>query len=297
MSQSVIEFSEALANAVERAEPSVVRVDGGRRRSLSGTVFSADGVIVTALHGIEREEGIEVFDGRERVSTSWVGAEPALDLAVLRAERPVGKVPEFAPESELRRGQLSLSVSRPGRTPRVALGVISGLSGEWRAPRGAKVSRYVELGLPIEPGFSGGLAIDPRGRAIGVGMAGILRATALVLTRGTLERVVASLLEHGRVQRAYLGVSSHPVRLPQALAEQTGQRFALLVAGVEPGGPAEQAGVGLGDVLVSAAGTRLESLEDLFGVLEPEQIDRALSLRVFRAGVEHSITVTPKARP
>jgi S1-C subfamily serine protease len=297
MAESVIELSDALAGAVERAEVSVVRVDGGRRRPSSGTVFTDDGVIVTALHGLEREEGIEIFDGTSRLAASWVGAEPALDLAVLRAERPVGKVPEFASEGELRRGQLALSVSRPGRTPRVALGVISGLSGEWRAPRGAKVSRYVELGLPIEAGFSGGLAMDPRGRALGVGMAGILRATALVLTRQTLERVVGSLLEHGRVQRAYLGVSSQPVRLPAALAEKTGQRVALLVAGVEPGGPAEQAGIGLGDVLFEASGARLTSIEDLFGVLEPERIDQPLSLRVLRAGVEQAITVTPQARP
>jgi S1-C subfamily serine protease len=297
MNQGVIEFSDALASAVERAESSVVRVDGGRRRSLSGTVFSEDGVIVTALHGLEREEGIEVFDGAERVAASWVGAEPALDLAVLRAERKVGKVPEFAPESELRRGQLALSVSRPGKTPRVQLGVVSGLAGEWRAPRGAKVSRYVELGLPIEAGFSGGLAIDPRGRALGVAMAGILRATALVLTRVTLERVVSSLLEHGRVQRAYLGVSSQPVRLPEALAEKTGQRVALLVAGVEPGGPAEQAGIGLGDVLFEASGARLGSLEDLFGVLEPERIEQPLHLRLLRGGVEQALTVTPRARP
>jgi S1-C subfamily serine protease len=297
MSQSVIELSDALADAAVRAESSVVRVDGGRRRSLSGTVFSEDGVIVTALHGLEREEGIEVFDGAERVSASWVGAEPALDLAVLRAERKLGKVPEFVADNELRRGQLALSVSRPGKSPRVALGVVSGLAGEWRAPRGAKVARYVELGLPIEAGFSGGLAIDVRGRAIGVGMAGILRATALVLTRETLERVVGSLLEHGRVQRAYLGVSTQPVRLPATLAEKTGQRVALLVAGLEPGGPAEQAGIGLGDVLFEASGARLASLEELFGVLEPERIDQPLALRLLRGGIEQTLTVTLKARP
>ncbi len=120
----MIELSDALADAAVRAESSVVRVDGGRRRSLSGTVFSEDEVIVTALHGLRargRHRGLRRRRTRER---ELGRCEPALDLAVLRAERKLGKVPEFvADNGSSGAGSWRSPVSRPGRSPRVALGV------------------------------------------------------------------------------------------------------------------------------------------------------------------------------
>ncbi|HEV8246765.1 MAG TPA: S1C family serine protease [Polyangiaceae bacterium] len=297
MSNVAVEFSRALSSAFEQAEGSVLRVDGGRRRSASGTVYSADGLVVTALHAIEREEGIEVFDGKESVGATLVGADPGTDLALLRAERPLGKPASFADEAEFARGQLALAISRPGRSARAALAVISALGGEWRGPRGSRVERYLQLSLPLEPGYSGGLVIDAQGRALGVGMAGILRATPLVLTRTTLERVASAIAQHGRVRRGYLGANFQPVRLPAALAEQSGQRAGLLIAGLEPGGPAEQAGVLLGDVVLEAGGARLSSLDELFAALEEERIDKPLALRLSRAGNDKTLDVVPRARP
>lgn len=297
MSNPAQELSRALASAFEAAEASVVRVDGSRRRSSSGTVYSSDGLIVTALHTLDREEGIEIFDGNASVPASLVGADPGIDLAVLRAEKPVGKAAGLAPESELRRGQLALSVSRPGRGGRAALGVVSALGGEWRAPRGSRLDHYVELSLPLQHGFSGSLIVDAGGQGMGVGVAGIQRGTPLVLTRATLERTVGSILAHGRVRRAYLGGNFQPVRLPAALSERTGQKGALILLGLEPGGPAEQAGLVLGDVVLSAAGARLSSVDDLFAVLQEERIDQPLELGLLRGGAEQSVSVTPRARP
>ena len=297
MTNPASELSKALASAVEGAENSVVRVDGGRRRSGSGTVYSDDGLIVTALHLLDREEGIEVCDGTATVAAALAGADPGLDLAVLRAEKSVGKTARFGPEGELRRGALALSVSRPGRSARAALGVVSSLAGSWRGPRGSRLEHYVELSLPLETGFSGSLIVDAAGRGVGVGIGGILRATPLVLTQATLERTVGSILAHGRVRRAYLGGSFQPVRLPATVADRAGQRAALIVLGLEPGGPSEQAGLQLGDVVLQAAGARLSSLEELFGALEEERIDQPLELLLLRGGNETRLTVTPKARP
>jgi len=296
MKSPAVELSRALASAAESAEESVVRVDGARRRSGSGTVY-AEGLIVTALHLLDREEGIELSGGAESVAASLAGADPGLDLAVLRAEKPVGKPATLGSESDLRRGALMLSVSRPGRSARVALGVVSALGDGWRGPRGSRLEPYVELSLPLQTGFSGSLIVDAAGQGVGVGIGGIVRGTPLVLTRATLERTVASILAHGRVRRAYLGGSFQPVRLPAVLAEQSGQRTALIVLGLEPGGPAEQAGLALGDVVLQAAGTKLSSLDDLFGVLEEERIDQPLELSLLRGGKPTTLTVTAKARP
>ena len=296
MSNVAQEFSNALADAVDRVSPSVVRVEAGRRRPASGLVWSADGLVITSAHNLEREEGLEVVleSGQVRAAT-LVGADLASDLALLRTEGEALPTPERAPAASVRRGQLVLALSRPGRTVRSNLGVISALADEWRAPGGGKIERYIQSDVAIEHGFSGGPLIDASGRLIGLNSAGLLRSTALTLSVVTLERVTLALLSHGHIQRGYLGVSSTPARLPQALADSAGQRVGLVLTGLQAGGPAEHAGFVLGDVLLSLDGERLESIADLQAALE-ERVARAVPARVLRAGIERELSVTPSAR-
>jgi S1-C subfamily serine protease len=259
-------------------------------------VWSTDGLVVTTAHGLEREEGLELsLESGEVRAATLVGADSASDIALLRAEGDAWVVPERAANSSLRRGQLVLALSRPGRTVRSNLGVISALADEWRAPGGGKLERYIQSDVSVEPGFSGGPLVDASGRVIGVNSAGLLRSTAMTLSVVTVERVVAALLAHGRIQRGYLGVSSTPARLPAGLAESAGQRMGLVLTGLQPGGPAETAGFLLGDVLLALDGERLESIGDLQAALE-ERATRAVSARLFRAGAAHELSVTPSAR-
>jgi len=291
------DFSNALADAVDRVSPSVVRVETGRRRSVSGMVWSAEGLIVTAAHALEREESLEVsFESGEAHSAALVGADPSSDIALLRVEGAASlPVAERAPADSIRRGQLVLALSRPGRTVRSNLGVVSALADQWRAPGGGKLERYIQSDVSIEPGFSGGPLIDASGRVIGIDSAGLLRGSALTLSTVTVERVVGALLSHGQIQRGYLGVSSTAAHLPRAMAEGAGQRVGLVVTGLAPNGPAEAAGLLLGDVLLSLDGERLESIADLQAALE-ERASRAVPLRLLRAGVALELVLTPDAR-
>ena len=296
MSNAAQDFSNALADAVDRVAPSVVRVETGRRRPSSGLVWSTDGLIVTTAHSLEREESLEVqLESGEVRAATLVGGDPASDIALLRAEGEAWHTPERAPSDSLRRGQLVLALSRPGRTVRSNLGVISALADEWRGPGGGKIERYVQSDVSVEPGFSGGPLVDASGRVIGVNSAGLLRSTAMTLSVVTIERVVRALLAHGRIQRGYLGVSSTPARLPAGLSESAGQRVGLVLTGLQPGGPAEAAGFLLGDVLLALDGERLESIADLQAALE-ERATRSVSARLLRAGVEQQLSVTPSAR-
>lgn len=296
MSNAAQDLSNALADAVEAAARSVVRVEAGRRRSLSGLVWSSDGLIVTAAHVLEREDGIELsLDSGETRSASLVGADSASDLALLRADGDGWSTPERAPASSLRRGQLVLALSRPGRSVRSTLGVVSALADEWRAPGGGKIERYIQSDVSIEAGFSGGPLVDVSGRVIGLNSAGLLRSTALALSVATIDRVVSALLAHGRIQRGYLGVSSTPARLPEALAALAGQGVGLVLTGLQPGGPAELAGFVLGDVLLSLDGEALQSIADLQAALE-DRATRQVPVRVLRGGVEQLLAVTPSAR-
>jgi S1-C subfamily serine protease len=291
------DFSNALADAVERVSASVVRVETGRRQPASGLVWSAEGLIVTTAHGLERDQSLEVsLESGQVHPAELLGEDPSSDLALLRVEATSLPLPERAPADSLRRGQLVLALSRPGRTVRSYLGVLSALSEQWHGPGGGKIERYIQSDVSVEPGFSGGPLIDVTGRVIGLNSAGLLRGSALALSTSTIERVVNALLSHGRIPRGYLGVSSTAARLPRALAETSGQRAGLVVTGVEPNGPAESAGVLLGDVLLSLAGETLESIADLQAALE-ERASRAVPVRLLRAGAAQEISVTPSTRP
>ena len=288
-------FSDALADAVERVAPSVVRVETGRRRPASGIAWSSDGLVVTAAHSLEREEGLEIqLESGEVRAATLVGADLASDIALLQT---VGELvtPERAPASAVRRGSLVLALSRPGRTVRSNLGVINALAEEWRAPAGGKIERYIQSAIEIEPGFSGGALVDASGLLIGLNSAGLLRATPLTLPIATIERVVKALLAHGSIQRGYLGVSSFPARLPRSAADSAGQRVGLILTALEPGGPAEQAGLLLGDVLLRLDDQKLESIGDLQAALE-DRAARAVPVKLLRAGALQEASVTPSVR-
>ncbi|HEY0464752.1 MAG TPA: trypsin-like peptidase domain-containing protein [Polyangiaceae bacterium] len=238
-SNAAQDFSNALADAVERVSASVVRIETGRRRPASGLVWSAEGLIVTTAHSLEREDGLEVIlESGEAHAAALLGADLSSDIALLRVEAKDLPVVERAAGESVRRGQLVLALSRPGRTVRSNLGVVSALSDQWRAPGGGKIERYIQSDVSVETGFSGGALIDASGRLIGLNSAGLLRGTALTLATVTIERVVGALLSHGQIQRGYLGVSSTAARLPQGLSEATGQRVGLVVTGLQPSGPA-----------------------------------------------------------
>jgi len=291
---TAVALSDRLADLAARAQRSVVRVDG-RRAPASGLVW-ADGVVVTAHHNLERDEVEVGLPGGRTVPAEVAGRDPATDLAALRAETGEAPAPEWGDAAALRMGQLLLGVTRPGRAPRASVGVLARAADDWRAPAGGRLDRYLEADLPLHPGFSGGLAVDMAGRAAGMLSAGLLRGTPLVVARPTLERVVAKLLAHGGIRRGYLGVATFPVRLPAPLAQRAGQAGALLVSAVEPGSPAERAGLLLGDAILSLDGQAVSSAGDLLPLLDEERIGKALPVRLVRSGEVQELPVEVGAR-
>ncbi|MCP4361762.1 MAG: signal protein PDZ, partial [Chloroflexi bacterium] len=142
MSEILQHLSDDLAGTVEKAGPSIVRVEARRRLPASGIVWSEDGVIVTAHHTVEREEKIKVGlpDG-QTVSATLVGRDPTTDLAVLRSEATGLTPPTWASfdSQGVRVGHLVLALGRPGKTVQATLGIVSALSEDWRTPGGSQL--------------------------------------------------------------------------------------------------------------------------------------------------------------
>jgi S1-C subfamily serine protease len=292
MSASLAELSNELAGVVERAEPSVVRVEGRRRTPSSGVVWSADGVIVAAHHSVDFDENVPVglSDGRS-VAARVVGRDPGSDLAVLHVEA-TGLSPARWSPAPPRVGELVVSLSRPGRSARARLGVVSAAGGEWRTSAGQRLESYLETDVALHPGFSGGLLAGATGEALGVNTAGLLRGSSLAVPPAAARRIVEALLARGHVRRGWLGIGTQPVPLPADLRARLDQPTGLIVLSVQPDGPAARAGLVLGDVLLRAGGEKLTSPAALLPSLDEERVGRPLALTVLRAGEERALTAT-----
>ncbi len=290
--ENLMDLSEKLSALAEQGGRSVVRVDA-RHAPSSGVVWSADGVILTANHNVEWDEDLEVGlpDG-STVAAEFVGRDPTTDLAALRVSASGLTAPSWSEPDGLKAAHLLLALTRPGKSVRAGLGILSRAADAWRTQAGGKLDRYLEIDLPLHPGFSGGLVLDLAGRAVGLATAGLVRGTAMIVPAPTLRRVAKALLTHGGVRRGFLGVATISIRLPADLQKRTGQGAALLVTAVEEGSPAARAGLLVGDVLLSLDGRPLSHVGDLLPALEEERIGDAAPARVLRAGGLLDMTVT-----
>jgi S1-C subfamily serine protease len=174
-----------------------------------------------------------------------------------------------------------------------SLGVISAVGGPLHFRGGHALERYVRADVAMLPGFSGGPLVDSAGDLIGLNSSTLGHAGQLTIPASIIDTSVATLQKHGRVRRGYLGIGAQAVRLPDALASAIdGQQQGLLVVSVEAGGPADQAGIILGDVLLSIDGEQVGQVEQLQEKLSGDRVGKTIPVRVARGGEPRELTVT-----
>ena len=293
-----MQLSETLAQVVRRVGPSVVPMVGRGDTFATATVYSADGLLVMAAHVIEEDEQVRASlpDG-SLVEAELLGQDAGTDVALVRAKTASLPVTPWTGVDDLAVGNVVLALAHPGKTVRARMGIVGALGGEWRTEMGSRVDHYLEADVGVWPGFSGGPLVSVDEKVVGMNTSGLVRGTVVAVPHATVRRVVEEILQHGKVRRGYLGVSSQPARVPSALVEQAGTQVGLLVSGVAPDGPAGRAGVLMGDTLLTLDGAELPHPCVLLGLLDHATVGRTVKLRLIRAGALHEVDLTVGPRP
>jgi S1-C subfamily serine protease len=287
------QVSAALVETVAAAEPGVVRVEGRRRLPSTGLVWSADGLIVTSSHALERERDLSIgLSGDRRVAATLVGRDAATDLAVLRAEASGLTALPWAAPDEAAVGTLVLALGRPSHNILATLGLLSAVDGPWTTPAGGQIDHYLQTDAVMYPGFSGGPLVTGDLRVVGMNSSSLVPGLGVAVPLPTIQRVVEALTQGKRVFRGYLGVTAQSVKLPESLAAQLGQTNGLLLTHVEPRSPADKGRLVQGDTLVQLNGRPLRDLRDLQAVLGGEAASSPVPLKLVRAGSLREVTVT-----
>ena len=294
MSAELIELSNALAQATDRAAASVVAIHTEARGSSSGVIWR-DGVIVTAEHALRRDEEIHATlpDGRV-VPATLAGRDPSTDLAVLKCEAG-NRLIERGEASTIKPGSITLVVGRTRASgPVAALGVVSLVVAERRTWTGSSLVPYIRLDVGLQPTAVGGAVVDVYGKVVGIASPRFARFGAIAIPAATVDRVAETLLKKGRIPRGYLGVALQPVRLPDQLRQslQHNEKTAAIILEVEADGPAHKAGIVIGDILVSLAGQPISRPENVQPHLQAENIGKSLRAKIVRGGAVRDVSIS-----
>ena len=277
----------------------------------SGSVIDTNGDILTNYHVIEGAQKLTVsFGGDKTYPATVVGGDPDTDLAVIKISNPPAGLPvvPLGDSDKLVVGQKVLAIGNPfGLDRTLTTGVISGLQRPIRARNGRPIDAAIQTDASINPGNSGGPLLDKYGRMIGInsqilspgGEQGGSVGVGFAIPVSIAKRVIPQLIQYGEVKRPKLGASLPAV---SDLAQQ-GYRLpvasGLLVYQTQPGGSAERAGLrgitgdgSIGDIILSADGTKLDSLDDLYRLLDKKNIGDTVNLEVYRSG--RTLTVPVK---
>jgi serine protease Do len=279
-------ITEAGTRMIEDAQGSIVQVGSGGRGAGAGVIWDAGGLVLTNDHVIPgRRLGgnvrVTLPDGRS-FEAEVKRRSRSLDLALLRLRDDPGDLPTIpvGDSDALRVGELVYAVGHPwGRLGAVTAGIVSGLGAARWPNRGSSTRyvHYVQSDVALAPGNSGGPLLNARGEVVGIN-AMIFGRLALSIPSNAASAWVAGA---GR-PRPRLGVGVLPVELPASMRGEGTEGSGLVIAVVEGGGPADRAGLLVGDVLIGADDEPLADVEALLRTVA--RAENAVLLRVMRGG-------------
>lgn len=295
MTDQLVQFSDALAARVESTKPTAVAIRLAHERFVTGIVWQSD-VVVASEQSLPRREEFEVVMSGGTVTTAKVaGRDSSTNIAVLRPQAPLAS--SSITTNEARAGAIVIAIGADGTGGASArLGIVNIAGPEWHSSRGGLIDRRIALDVRLARSEEGGPIFDAAGSCIGMSTFGP-RGQVLVIPAATIDRIVPTLLKDGRVVRGWLGVALQAVAVPDALRETVDQSSGLMVMSVVENGPAAQAGIVAGDIILSVDGTSTRRFRKIARHFGSENIGRQAELRVIRSGAVITVKTTIAERP
>jgi S1-C subfamily serine protease len=290
-STSLTTLSADVASLAKQASRSTVALRD-RGRWFSGFYWRPD-VIASASELVATKKGetiAVVTPSQDAIEGVVIGRDPSTDLALIRVQ---ASAPAVAPATgiELSLGDVVLAAGRSRHGSTCAVGAIA-LAGEsWRSMRGGDISARIWLDIRLTAQSEGAAVFDAGGRYIGMAVHAPRRRVLLIPAQ-TIERVGQELLAHGRVRRGYLGVGIQAVAVgPRADDGRGENRTGLMIISLDPKGPAVQAGLQQGDIILAFDGVAAGSARALVGMLRNADIAKTANLDISRSGRDIRVSV------
>jgi len=290
-------LSDSIASVVETIATSTVALRGRGRHALGCGVVWQPGILVTAAHVFGRAPATAsaVTSQQAGADLTLVGADSSTDLAVFRL--PDSGLPAVGGSNcaEVRPGQLAIVVGRSaGSDVTARVSAIHRASGAWQTWLGGQMDRLICLDGGLRDGLSGAPVADAAGQVFGIATSALSRSDAVVVPGSTICRVVDELLARGHVARAFLGIGVQPVAVASASTGASGgpeSGSGLLITSLQAGGPATQAGLLVGDIVLEVADRRAASVPELRDALVGH-IGKSVHVALIRGGSPAQVDVT-----
>jgi S1-C subfamily serine protease len=284
------QFSNALAARAEAAKNTVVAIRLAHERHITGMVWRS-GIVVASEQSLPRHDEFElVAPGGAILTARLAGRDPSTNIAILKPAEQLAS-PTIA-TGEVRPGALALAIGADGTGgASTRLGLVNLAGPEWHSSRGGLIDRRIVLDVRLARREEGGPVFDAAGRCLGMSTFGP-RGRVIAIPTATIERVVPQLAKDGRVARGWLGVALQAVAVPDALRESADQSSGLMVMSVVENGPAAQAGILAGDIILSVDGTAAHRFRRLARHFGADSIGRKAELRLIRSGAVMTVQTT-----
>jgi S1-C subfamily serine protease len=284
------QFSTALAARAAAAKNAVVAIRLAHQRHLTGMVWRSD-VVVASEQALPRNDEFELVAAGGAVVTATVaGRDPSTNIAVLRLAAQIASPSVSGGEAQV--GALALAIGADGTGGTSArLGLVNRAGPEWYSSRGGRIDRHIVFDISLARREEGGPVFDAAGALLGMSTFGP-RGQVIAIPAATIERIVPLLLKDGRIPRGWLGVALHAVAVPDALRETADQSSGLMVMSVVDGGPAAQAGIVAGDIILSVDGTSTRRYRKIARLFDSDSIGRKADVRLIRSGAVMTVQTT-----
>jgi serine protease Do len=289
------EWGAARRAVTERAALGVVGIDRGRGVRFSGIVWDSD-TLVTAAEVLHGADSVSVQTAHGSVPAQILACDLSVDVAVLKAKTGAPGIAAAQP-TKLAAGDDVVVAGRGRAGVMIVWSHAEQVGPAWRSRSGGELDRLITLSPRLHPALEGGGAFDVEGRLCAMAVRGP-RDQTLGIPSETIERVVTTVLQHGRLPQPYLGVRLQPVALDEALRTQLARSDsdAAIVVGVEPASPAAAAGLVFGDLILSVSGQPIENGIDLQLALKRVPLGSTVNMQVYRAGALLDTVVTVRER-